>query len=815
MSETLPTPFGTPSSPALTGADLTSVGAEWRDPQWRDPRGDGGADFGEPKSAPPFRRYITAVLRYKWLVLAGVLAGTAGGVAVARLVPLSYATEAKVWVATPERGTARGPIQASELMDASGWVELIYSYRVMGHVVNEQKLYLRTRPQQSRFALQEFAVRDRFVPGDYRLTVHESGRRYTLATAAGVIEEGTLGGIIGETVGFDWVPAPGRLRAGEVVEFQVLMPNDVVRDIVGSLSIRPDQNGNFITLELTGADPVHITNVLNGIVERFIEVAAVLKRAGMDERAAILEEQRGAAQEKLQSADLALEGFRVRTITLPADRVSPLPGGTEMTFDPVFQNFYQMRLDQSRLQRDRETIRRVLVAAQDSAGAISALEMVEPVRNSSELMQALEALTARRAELRALGATYTEEHARVRRVADEIETLTRETIPRLAQQLINEMDAQRVELGRMISTVSSEMQAIPPRMIEETQLQREQATSATLFNELSQRYEEARIAAASSVPDVRLLDAALVPHRPSNDNSSRIMFMATMAALGMSLLGAILLDRMDPRVRYPEHITDELGLPILGAVPFVAARKGVVDSDSSLQATEAFRSIRVGLMYAHGPQKPMMVTITSPDIGDGKSFISCNLALAFGDMRKRTLLIDADVRRGIQHRTLQVDRRPGLTDVLSGATSVHDAIRRTRFPGVDLLPSGTRMQHGPELLGADAMRRLLDEVAMAYDVILVDSPPLGAGVDAFVLGTMTQFLALVVRTGNTNRELAGSKLDAMDRLPIRVLGAVLNGIPRDHREYRYYSYIPGYASQDEIGQGKPVAALQGVGSRSG
>lgn len=806
MSNTLPTHPGNQQGPLAPVQGASVVAPEARI--------DPAAMAPEPSGGPSLRRYIGAVLRFKWLVLLVAVLGTSAGVGVSRILPRSYSTEAKVWVAVSDRDASRrGPIQASELLDASGWVELLYSYRVLGYVVSDNRLYLRPRTADARTALRDFVIDTdgQITPGDYRMTVDGTGRRYVLATASGtVLEEGPLGAPIGQAAGFRWSPPPEEFRPGQVVEFTVRMPNDVVREITGNLSVRPDQNGNFITLGLAGTDPVQITNVLNATVERFIEVAASLKRAGMDERTAILEEQRRAAQANLMAADLALQDFRVRTITLPTERTSPLPGGIEMTFDPVFTNFYQLRLDQERLKRDREAIRRVVAAARDSAPAISALELIEPVRNSSELMQALQQVTSKRTELRALTTTYTEEHPRVARVLDEISTLTTHTIPTLASALERELEAQNAALAQLISSASTEMQAIPPRMIEETRLQRDQETAATLFAELSQRYEEARIAAAASVPDVRLLDRAMVPNQPSNDQSARIILMATMAALGMGILGAILLDRFDPRIRYPEHVTDELGLPILGAVPFVPPRAGRRKKDSAHQALESFRSIRMGLLYAHGTAGSVAFTVSSPEVGDGKSFVTCNLALAFADMEQRVLLIDADVRRGVQHRNFSTDRKPGLTDVLARRVSLDDALRRTRYPTLDVLTSGTRMQHGPELLASEAMRELMRTARGRYDVVIVDSPPLGAGVDPFILATITGCLALVVRTGNTNRELAGSKLEMVDRLPIRVLGAIMNGIPRDHREYRYYSYIPGYEVQDEVDQGRALPALHGV-----
>ena len=161
------------------------------------------------------------------------------------------------------------------------------------------------------------------------------------------------------------------------------------------------------------------------------------------------------------------------------------------------------------------------------------------------------------------------------------------------------------------------------------------------------------------------------------------------------------------------------------------------------------------------------------------------------------MLIDGDVRRGTLHRLLGGSRKPGLTDYLAGSASRESIVQPTGYPSVSFIASGTRQHTSPELLGSPALLELLAAMRPTFNVILMDSPPLGAGIDPFVLGTATRNMLLVLRTGSTDKELARAKLDALDRLPIRLLGAVLNDVPEIGMYYRYYSYLSGYATEDE------------------
>jgi hypothetical protein len=139
-----------------------------------------------------------------------------------------------------------------------------------------------------------------------------------------------------------------------------------------------------------------------------------------------------------------------------------------------------------------------------------------------------------------------------------------------------------------------------------------------------------------------------------------------------------------------------------------------------------------------------------------------------------------------------VDTRPGLTEYLTGQARPEDIVRLSNQSRLTIVPSGARDQRAPELLDSDMLPRLMAHMKPRYDVILVDSPPLGAAIDACELGTATGNMVIVLRSGETDRRMAQARLAILDRLPVRVLGAVLNDISADG-EYRYYSYLSGYA----------------------
>jgi capsular exopolysaccharide synthesis family protein len=211
---------------------------------------------------------------------------------------------------------------------------------------------------------------------------------------------------------------------------------------------------------------------------------------------------------------------------------------------------------------------------------------------------------------------------------------------------------------------------------------------------------------------------------------------------------------------------------------------------------EAFRSLRLSSLYSLPQDSTPILSVTSPGPGDGKSLVSSNLALAFAQAGYRTVIVDGDVRRGELHSTFGVTRRPGLVDVLSDAASLSDVLRPTSYDNLTVLPAGSRLQRAPELLTGPALPRLLPELRRQFDAIIVDSCPLGAGIDPFALAAVTGNIIIVVRAGKTDLRLARAKLDTLARFPTNVIGVVVNDV-KVTGDYREYSYLPQYGEEVE------------------
>ena len=747
-----------------------------------------------------WRRLRSVLWRFKWLVISLPLLSAAGGYGASRLIKPVYTARATLWINRQPDIT-----QQKEQFGSEAWIDLFRSYEVIDRVVSERHLAVNVVPFDSVLVSSFAGFEARFTPGTFKLIVDPDGKTYALQRPAmrgvesAVVERGPVGDPVGKSLGLKWTPPATSLPAGAVYTLTVSSPRQAAIALLDRLRVTIDQTGTFLHAELTGGDPVVTSATLNSMVDQFVKVAQKLKTEGLADRSRVLGDQLASAQRDLASAEAALQQFRSQTVMRPGASSSAQKSGGDAT-GPQSAAYFTMRAARDSASRERQAIRRALSDLSDSGLVVGKLEDLPSVKASSELSSALKDLTVKRASLRDLLTKYTDAHPLVVKARSDITTLERTEIPEMANRVASALATRESDLTRNMASTETDLRETPSLDFTETRLQRNVTVAEGLYSQLRPQFAEAQIAEGSVVPDVRPLDPAEAPQFGDKVLTTRLILIAFFAGLGLACAGAIGLDRMDPKFRYPDQVSRELGLSILGALPHVknAGQDGKL-SQQNAAFQEAIRDLRMNIEYAYGSAGPLIFTVSSAGPADGKSFLSSNLALSFAASGRRVLLVDADLRRGEQHRRCGVSRRPGLTDGLRGDAPVDRIVQQSKFPRIDVVASGTRKHDAPELLGSPAAAQLLGEFRSRYDVIICDSPPLSAGIDPFVLAALCGNLLLIVRTGVSVREVIESKLEILGRMPVRVLGAVLNDVPRGSIYGYYSSYVPGYDTSDESG----------------
>jgi capsular exopolysaccharide synthesis family protein len=770
----------------------------------------------EPERAAPWGRMIDALWRYKWIIVGMVVLGGFAGLGLARLVTPSYDAFATIWVSaeSSQNAQAGGPFRGRELMEASSYPELLRSFRILDRVSHKVPLFVQATTPTDPATFRTAEPTDRIRPGNYMLSIDKDGkyrlelqddqrgRRYAFSAKPILVERGQLGDSIGRAVGLRWKPDTTIVRREQQLGFRLMGPRAASIMLRDRLVPNLPRESRLMRLTLSGTDPALTARTLNVLVHEFVTTASELKKQNLVDVTRTLREQLDYAATELSSAERALESFKIQTITLPTEG-APVAAGLQETRDPVFSAFFEKKISHDNIKRDRESLARTMAAIQAGELSINALWSHPAVtEDARDLRAALTEYSNAESRLRTLQAVYTDEFQGVRQAQQTLAALRTSTIPREVASLLEQLRRREQDLQSEIGSASAELQQIPSRTIEELRLERNVDARVNLHTTLKNRYEEARLAEARAMPDLTILDTAVTPTFPSRNTAPKLLMLSVLGSLGAGVGLALLLGKLDRRFRYPEEASRDLGLAIVGAVPTVStSRRESVQLQQAAHLTEAFRSMRFSLASGLGGNGgPVMVTITSPSAGDGKSFVSANLALAFAESGARTVLVDGDVRRGSLHSIFNTESKPGLVDVLTGAATLDSVLRPTTHANLTLVPTGTRSRRSPEWLASAFLPATISALAQQYDVVIVDSAPLSAGADSFALAMSTQNLLMVLRAGKTDRKLADAKLQMLDRLPVRVVGTVINAV-EDAGTYKYYGYDSyDYYSSGDAGE---------------
>jgi len=307
--------------------------------------------------------------------------------------------------------------------------------------------------------------------------------------------------------------------------------------------------------------------------------------------------------------------------------------------------------------------------------------------------------------------------------------------------------------------------------------------------ELESRAHTLSLLVALGYNNVQVAQEAAVPTSPSSPKTKRNTILGAVLGLLLGLGVALLLERLDRRVREPEELGAIYRLPMLGVVPksTVLAQSAVGNGAVLPPAeAEAFSLIRAHLRFFNIDRELRTVLIASPAPDDGKTTIARHLAEAAVRLGSRVLLLEVDLRHATLAQQLGIQPGPGLADVLIGAVAMDEATQSVALqasPGegvsghtLDVLTAGAVPPPNPgELLESQAMDRVLEQAKAAYDLVVIDTPPLTAVSDAFPLLTKVDGVVIVGRIGHSRRDAAEQLQQVLSSSGAPVLGVVANG----------------------------------------
>ena len=321
-------------------------------------------------------------------------------------------------------------------------------------------------------------------------------------------------------------------------------------------------------------------------------------------------------------------------------------------------------------------------------------------------------------------------------------------------------------------------------------------TSAMIANEIAKVFS-AEVANIYKVENVTQLSTAETPESPSNNTLTRdIMLAVVISILGVAAF-AFIRFYLDDTVKYGEDVEKIINMPVAGRIlksDVKAKRVGseiIVERAPKALVTENIKSLRTNLQFTSVDEELNTILVTSTNPGEGKSFVSSNLAASFAQADKKVLIIDCDLRKGRLHRIFGVPNTEGLSNLLaSNLRNFVKFIKPTKIPNLDIITCGTYPPSPSELLASKKNKRLIEVLCDYYDIIIFDGAPIGGLADSVILSSLVDETLIVVKDANTTKADFATAKDSLDKVGAKVAGAVFNMVNRKTSKY-YNSYYYG------------------------
>lgn len=299
-----------------------------------------------------------------------------------------------------------------------------------------------------------------------------------------------------------------------------------------------------------------------------------------------------------------------------------------------------------------------------------------------------------------------------------------------------------------------------------------------------------------------VLEPANLPTTPVDSKPEITVLVAALLGFVVAAAGAYLLEYLDDTFKGEDEVNERLGLATLAAIPVVPGYRrhaGILDAaeGSHSAAAHAFGGLRIALEAAALGAPARVLLVTSPSMKDGKSFVAANLAVEIAQTGQRVVLVDADLRRPSQQRIFRLPNYQGLTTWFQHATVDFTSIlQATSIPDLTLLTSGPLPASPAQVLSSVRMQDLLHQLQSWADVIILDTPPLTAAVDASILATKADGVLLVLTMNRTRRSIAERSVKMLRQIHADLLGVVLDHVPVHSTRYTHSYHYGGYGASE-------------------
>ncbi|GAB4334046.1 MAG: polysaccharide biosynthesis tyrosine autokinase [Calditrichia bacterium] len=575
------------------------------------------------------------------------------------------------------------------------------------------------------------------------------------------------------------------------------------------MSYRMDRYQSNLTINVKHTSKDQAVRIVKKIAEKFVELNLKIKRHNTEKVLKILENELRLAKTALDEASEKLKSFRQQ---YPWVVLTSEAGQGLMAIASV----------ENQLQNVEARIKDLQGLQQKVNGS---LELGEKIAAARELLtylvsEGVPVATAYQAEFTNLET----ERANLLNTVSPSSTFfsqNNQTFAALIQKIqaegtkyIEKLKSQALQLQQNVNQRKQQFRNLPEKELQLAELIREREVKNDLYQRVLEKYNAKKIDNEVEVSEVFIVDYGTPPTQGSMmADLVKKGLLGIILAIGMGIGVAIVVELFDKTAETADELQQKSSFKVIGSIPVIKSDEEVPENfeeikgkrDSKLITldyaptieSEAYREIRTKLLFKTQMQNKNSLLITSLHPNDGKSLTCANLAITIAQQKIPTLLIDADLRRGVLHNVFGNKKRPGLTDFIVSEATINDAnieklVQDTFVPNLYMVTTGSPVPNPTELIGSARFAAFMNFVKEKYGMVMVDTAPIYVSSDAAIITNLLDYAAIVVRSGVTNLELLEEKINEYPEFRKKVEGVILNmvkrAIKRDQYKYTYYNY---------------------------
>ena len=611
---------------------------------------------------------------------------------------------------------------------------------------------------------------------------------------------------INETIQ-SWKDTVEDLISGKQDEVKVKGPqegydadSELVSNFISRIEVSPIRNSRLVDLSFEAKNPVLATKIANTLAQAYMAQNLEIKLRAVKEAVSWLNKRVDEERKKVGKAEQALIQYKEK-----AGIITDFSSDTEQVTAQKLAQLNAQVVDAESVRVEAETRYKQALSLQGSPDMLGSIPEVINNELIHEINKMEVELYKRMSEL---SKKYGRKHPQMVAIESELKTLANRK-SQVIVRVINSLRTQyRVTLAKENSLKAAfekqkqETLDLNKKAIQFSALHREAQSARDMYELLVKRFKEATLTEDMRTGNIRVVDRAEVPRSPVKPKKKLNLMLAIIVGLVFGIGLAFFFEYLDNTIKIPDEVKQYLRIPYLGPTPLVEGkdRKSedrladlVCLNAPKSTASESYRGIRTNILFSSAGSAPQVILVSSPGPREGKTMTATNLAITMAQSGSKVALVDCDLRRPKIHRMFGLTKDRGLTNLLVGNAKFGETVVHSKdLSNLDIVFSGPVPPNPSEMLGSDRMKEFISELRKHYDRVIIDSPPITAVTDAAILGKIVDGVVMVIRAGQTVREVAKNSVNQMHAVGANVLGAVLNAVDIGKDKYYYYYYYQYY-----------------------